>query len=314
MSVRSRLEAFRDQGLLPPERAEALLSVERGDPFSVHGEVRAFYYFGALLAAAGAGMTVQRYVEIGPAAVLGALSAAALACFAYVFRRAPAWSRGAAPSPVAGFDYALFLACLLFSLDLAYAESRFHILGDGWQGHLLIAAAVFAFLAYRFDNRLVLSLALSSMAAWLGLKLSSIGLFSWEVHRAYALGFGGFCVAAGFLGARMDFKAHFLDVYLNMAAPFLGAALLSGVGEHRLASPHFYALAALCGAAAAYAFKTRKFVYLVWAALCGYAGITAVVLPWLNWGMGTIFLYFIVSSVAFTAGLFVTARRFKAEA
>lgn len=315
MSLRSRIEGFRDAGILSPAQADALVSLEDGNPLSLSGEIRAFFYAGALLVAAGAGLTVQKYMaEAGPAVIIGALSIGAMACFLRVFRRAPAWSREAVPSPSAGFDYVLFLGCLLLSLDIGYAEGRFHLLGDDWRRHFLAAWAIFSLLAYRFDNRLVLSLAVSSLAAWFGLEMSAYKLAFWEFHQEYALTFGGLCLVAGLATWRGRVKPHFLDVYLNFAVPFLGAGLLSGVEEHKLASLHFYLLAAACAGTAAYAFRDRKFAFLVWAALFGYAGITTVILPWFRYMEGITYLYFIFSSLAFAAGLFVAARRFKEDA
>jgi hypothetical protein len=53
--------------------------------------------------------------------------------------------------------------------DAGLHRTRFAIF-HGWDTHLLIAALVFGVLAYRFDNRFVLSLALSTLAGYLGLK------------------------------------------------------------------------------------------------------------------------------------------------
>ena len=59
------------------------------------------------------------------------------------------------------------------SATLAFIETRFAVF-QGWGTHLLIAALVFGALAYRFDNRFVLSLALSTLAGYLGLKVSAL--------------------------------------------------------------------------------------------------------------------------------------------
>ena len=68
---------------------------------------------------------------------------------------------------LSAFDYVLYFACLVLSATLAFIEARFEVF-HGWDTHLLIAALVFGVLAYRFDNRFVLSLALSTLAGCLG--------------------------------------------------------------------------------------------------------------------------------------------------
>ena len=69
----------------------------------------------------------------------------------------------------------LYLGCLILAVELGYIESRFHPFGDGWDHSLLLAAAVFFLLAYRFDNRFVLSLALSSLGGWFGVRVAHLG-------------------------------------------------------------------------------------------------------------------------------------------
>ncbi len=64
----------------------------------------------------------------------------------------------------------LYLGSLTWSVELGYIESRFHLLSGQWDLYLLATAVLFFFLAYRFDNRFVLSLALSSLAGWFGRK------------------------------------------------------------------------------------------------------------------------------------------------
>ena len=46
------------------------------------------------------------------------------------------------------------------------------MLGPAWPLHLLVVAVFYGVLAYRFDSRILLSLALASFAAWRGLSLS----------------------------------------------------------------------------------------------------------------------------------------------
>jgi hypothetical protein len=315
MRAADRLEKFRREGVLSDAQAGALASLERGEPLSLHGEIRALLYVGALLIAAGVGMTLKdRLAAWGPLVLLGGITAGVLACGAYAVRRAPPWSKEAVAAPTLSFDYILFLGCLLLSLDLGYAENLYHLLGGGWPRHLLLLAGVFGAAAYRYDNRLVLSLSLSSLAAWFGLELKGMGFF-WEARRWYAVVFGGLCLTTGLLTRRAAVKAHFLDVYLNFAAHFLGAAFLSGVEENKLASPDAYALAALVAAAALYAVRSRRFLYLAWAVLYGYAEISTLILSarFLSRSVGFLFFYFIASSAALVAFLAVMSRRWKEE-
>src|SRR5262249_50094634 len=152
--------------------------------------------------------------------VVSALSAILAACFWYCFSRVPVWSptETSATSPI--LDYVLYLGSLVWSIELAYLETRFHVLSGQWDLYLLASAGLFFFLAYRFDNRFVLSLALSSLAGWFGLTISH-----WPhrdaTYRQYAL---LYCLVVGVGAALLQYrglKRHFFGTYLNIVANVL---------------------------------------------------------------------------------------------
>src|SRR5258708_1622560 len=172
MTLLARLEQWKQQGKISPEHQTHLAGLSRGEPFSLFLELNVLLYAGVLAFVAGLGWTVTTWSQqLGDVLVLTVLSAILAACFWYTFSRAPAWSRTEVPSPSLLFDYVLYLGGLVWSVELAYLENRFHLLSGQWDLYLLATAALYFVLAYRFDNRFVLSLALSSLAAWFGLTI-----------------------------------------------------------------------------------------------------------------------------------------------
>jgi hypothetical protein len=224
---------------------------------------------------------------------------------AYCFKRGEGFDRGEVLPPTLLFDYVLYLGCVAWGLAAAYAETRFHVFGGAWKTHLLISSALFAALAYRFDNRIVLSLGLCSLAAWFGLELQ--GLDSWFSgnYRLMGLVFGTLAALAAHVTVRTEVKSHFQDVYGNFAGHFILVSLLSGTVTQ---TPYLYfaGLLAACGLTAAHAVRSRKFFYMVYAVFYGYLGLCFVLLRDIR-ETGFILLYFIVSSLSL-------ARRFKEEA
>ena len=100
----------------------------------------------------------------------------------------------------------------MLSATLAFIETRFAFF-HGWDTHLLIAALVFGALAYRFDNRFVLSLALSTLAGYLGLKISGFDTLDTDRLRFAGFLYGAFLIGIGVLLHQRRIKVHFLDVY-----------------------------------------------------------------------------------------------------
>ncbi len=160
----------------------------RGEPFSLFLELNVLLYAGVLAFIGGLGWTVNTWSrQLGDVLILVPLSALLAACCWYCYSRAPGWSRSETPSPNLVFDYVLYLGCLTWSIELAYIENQFHVLSGQPDLYLLSTAGLFFFLAYRLDNRFVLSLALSSLAGWFGLTISRWPSHQDDLYRQYAI-------------------------------------------------------------------------------------------------------------------------------
>src|SRR5271170_1826450 len=247
MTILARLEHWKQQGAISPERQAHLASLCRREPFSLFLELNLLLYAGVLAFVAGLGWTITTWSQqIGDVLVLTVLSAILAACFWYCFSRANAWSPVETPAPNAAFDYVLYLGSLVWCIELAYMENRLHLLSGQWDLYLLATAVFFFFLAYRFDNRFVLSLALSSLAGWFGLTISHWRSDQDAAYRQYAL---LYCLLIGGGGALLrhrGVKPHFFGTYLNIAANVGFWALLSGVFQRDGYALWFLALLIAC--------------------------------------------------------------------
>ncbi len=238
MTILARLERWKEQGAISPEQYAHLASLSRGEPFSLFLELNVLLYAGVLAFVAGLGWTVTTWSQqLGDVLVLTILSTILAACFWYCFSRAPAWSPAETPAPSPIFDYVLYLGSLVWCVELAYLENRFHVLSGQWDLYLLATAGLFFFLAYRFDNRFVLSLALSSLAGWFGLTISHWPSHQDAAYRQYALLYCCWSAPAGRFFSAAGLKPHFFGTYLNIVANVLFWALLSGVFERQELRP-----------------------------------------------------------------------------
>jgi hypothetical protein len=235
--------------------------VARGELVPIRAELKTLLYAGVLVAVAGVGKFVKDYHDrLGPVVIASAIGAAALACLIYAFRRSPDFSWGETVSPHLAADYVLVLGALLVASDLAYVERQFRVLGDRWPYHFLVVAVVYFLLAYRFDSRAVLSLAVSAFATWRGALVT----MAFEGHersgfgvlRANALATGALFVAAGFLSVRSGRKSHFEKVYVTAGLLLLFGGILSGVLQPS-SSP-----------------------WLLWEAILGVAGAAVLAIAW----------------------------------
>src|SRR5712672_2318659 len=129
MTILTRLDQWKQDGIISPDQQAHLAALSRGDPLSVFLELNILLYAGILAFVAGLGWTVSTWSQqLGDVLVLTVLSAMLAACFWYCFSRGPAWSAAEIPSPSLVFDYVLYLGSLTWSMELAYVENRFHLL------------------------------------------------------------------------------------------------------------------------------------------------------------------------------------------
>ncbi len=310
MTILTRLEQWKEQGKISPEQCADLAGLARGEPFSLFLELNVLLYAGVLAFVGGLGWTVSTWSrQLGDVLVLTVLSTILAACSWYCFSRAPAWSPAETPAPSPIFDYVLYLGGLIWSLELAYIENRFHVLSGQWDLYLLATAGLFFFLAYRFDNRFVLSLGLSSLAGWFGLTISRWPARQDATYRQYALLYCLLVGLGGVLFQQRGLKPHFFGTYLNIVANVLFWALLSGVFNRQGYGLWFLALLIACGASLAWGLVRRQFAFVAYAAVYGYVGVSSILIRSITDEILTLF-YFVITAIAMLVVLIQIARRF----
>lgn len=312
MSVQARLDSWRTAGAITGAQHDILSGLTRREPLSLFVEIHALLYLGVVTFAAGVAWTVSTYsARFGDVAVLSTLTAAVAAALYYCFTRGLPYDHHEVEHPGAAFDYALYLGCLILAVDLGYVETRFHPFGADWDHTLLLAAAIFFALAYRFDNRFVLSLALSSLGAWFGVRVARFGLLFDGSLRVPALIYGGLVAASGTALYRAGIKRHFFETYLHVAAHVLFVALVSGAAQRGggAAAAYLAALIALAALAIWQGTQHNRFIFVVYGAIYAYAGVSGWVLPALS-GDGVLFGYFAITATLMVIALVVLSRRF----
>ena len=312
MTVLDRLEDWKTSGLITPSQYSAIAAIARKDRFSLFVELNALLYLGVVLCVAGIGWTIGKYFQnLGDAAILVSLTLLCGASFYYCFSRALPYSPQRTESPSLAFDYVLYLGALVFAVELGYIETRFEVLQESWDTYLLISAILYFFLSYRFDNRFVLSLALSTLAGWFGLSFSRYGLLKADDYRTPALVYASLVACVGILLWRAALKQHFLRTYLHVAANVLFVALVSGVASPTK-EPYLLALLMLSGIAIYGGFRFREFAFAGYGTVYGYIGLTIWLLEGSSLDTRTILAYFVVSGllvIAFVAWLAVKGGR-----
>lgn len=309
MTTLERLEEWKALGIISAPQHATLASLVRRERFSLFVELNGLLYIGVISLVAGLGWTFKDNLEnLGDAAIFAMLSLVMAAAFGYCVTKAAPYSHEQTASPTLIYDYVLYFGCLMFAWTLGFAESRFGVF-QGWDTHLLLAALVFGGLAYRFDNRFVLSLSLSTLAGFLGLKLSIFDAPSFDVIRFAAFGYGAFLLGVGAALHRLNIKRHFFDVYLQLGANAILLAAISGILEPGTGWLYLVVLLVMSAVSIVLGVRYRRFAFVAYGTLYGYAGLSVRFLAELS-DVATGLFYFVVTGTAVVIALVVLARRF----
>ncbi len=309
MTTLERLERWQAAAVITPEQHTLLQSLVRQERISVFVELSALLYIGVLSMVGGIIWGFRDYVvNLGDAVIFAILAALVALPLYYCFTRGKPYDHGEVESPSLIFDYVLYFGCLMFSATLGFAQTRFTIF-NGWSTHLAIASLAFGLLAYRFDNRFVLSLAISTLAGYLGLQIDAFAVADTNVLRFIALAFGSALAGLGVWLHRQRVKPHFLDTYVHIGANVVMLAMASGVVEPGVGLLYSGALLALSALSIYLGIRFRRFAFVAYGTLYGYMAISVRLLDLIG-GPIVAMWYFIVTGVIVVAALTVLARRF----
>ena len=302
-SLVPEIETLRDDGVLGGSTAAALLERERREVVSVYGELRLLTWGGVMLITGGVGVIVSKNLDrIGPLMVAFAIGAASAACYGWAF-----WKRTRTASLVD--DYILLLASLLLSADVGYVEHQYHLLGASWQRHLLLLAVVHAVVAYVFGSRMVLSLSLTALAAWMGLERRVEAIFDSSADTAArALVFAGVVLVWRLIDERVTHNRRFTALFEHFAAnvAFGGALALTFASDTRWTG---CAIAVILAALVAWhGLRTKKEAFVLYAWLYGVVAVDIAICSVLHDEV-LVALYLVASTVAAIIGLFVIHSR-----
>lgn len=308
MGIGQRLDEWRALGIITDAQHATLGAITRREWFSVFVELNALLYVGVLSLAGGLAWTFREYIDnLGDAAILSILVLLMTLAFGYCFSKARPYSNDEVESPSFAFDYVLYFGCLMFSSTLGFLETQFGVF-HGWNTHLLIASIVFAACAYRFDNRFVLSLALSSLAGYLGLTFNLFDTIRGDLLRLFAVLYGALLLGGGWVLHRQRIKPHFFDVFLQLGANAILLATVSGVIEPGSGVWYLLALLLLSAVSIVLGVRHRRFAFVAYGTLYGYAGLSVKLLEGLRSPTAGL-AYFVVTGSLVVLALVVVARR-----
>lgn len=316
MSPTDVLVELRKQDIVTADQQAKLAEAEQQRPLSLHWELRSLLYGGILLLSSGLGLLVyDNFDQIGQGALLTAMAIGCGVCFFFAWRYRPDWTREQARSRSTFGDYALILACLLFLTLEGYAQYVYNVFGERYGLVTLLPAALFLPLAYRFDHRGVLGMALTALISWVGVTVRPLELYVKTNFFNQTTVYSAIVLALVLIGTALALrqrriKPHFTYTYLTIAGNLLFVALLGGLFNFEAVRLLFAGgLLMACIVFDQYARRERTtdgsaLLFLLMSAIYGYIGITYLVFHYLDFtDASSYYWYFILTGIGFVAYL-----------
>lgn len=254
--------------------------------FSLHWELKVLLYLGVLLLSTGLGVLVYENIDtIGHQAILAFIAIISAACFVYCYKQSAPFSWNKVESPNPFFDYALLLGCLTFISFIGYLQFAYTAFGTKYGLATAIPLVVLFFSTYYFDHVGVLSLAITNLAAWLGISVTPMRILVDNDFESYRLiltgmGLGIFLIVVAIVSAKKQLKAHFAFTYKNFGAHIMFISCIAALlvdFEAKLPMLWFLVLSGFAAYMFITAFKEKAFYFLLITLLYEYLGLCIIV-------------------------------------
>jgi hypothetical protein len=258
-------------------RIEPIVS---GRVVSLFYELRTLLYLGVLLFTGGVGVFIYDNIgDIGHIVSIILLIVLTLTCFWYVFSRSVPYARQKTDVPSAYYDFIVLLACLLSISVQGYLQYQFEIFDDSLEWNTLLTAALFFFMAYRFDHLGVLSLAIAALASFWSLSISPQKWYSGNFVESANLHITAitFSVIVGSIALileRKEVKKHFTFSYINFCTLIFFGGAIAGLFISMIYPVYLLLIYAGSGYAVYFSMQRRSFMFLLYAFVASYIGTT----------------------------------------
>lgn len=274
------LDQLQADGYIDEYQYNGIHHFESTKLLSLHWELRTILYLGVLLLSSGIGMLVYQHIDtIGHQAILAMMAGVCAWCLYYVHKHSLPYANALVQQASPFFDYLVLLGCLLFSVFVGYVQYQYKPFGAHYGLLVLVPTLLSFYLAYRFDHKGVLSIAISGLASTFGLSLTPRQLidgndFSDLSVVITALFLGIILAVWAWYSDKKNIKQHFSFTYNHFALTILCVATLAALFDQHLKFMSFLILAGICLYFIRYALTRQSYLVLLLSVLYGYIGLT----------------------------------------
>ncbi|WP_318640333.1 DUF2157 domain-containing protein [Flavobacterium ardleyense] len=226
------------RGLISDDQYRQIEAYQKLEIFSLHTELRLLIYFAVSLFCGGIGLLIANNIDtIGHSVVLSILCLCILACYYFSYKNAPKFSWNKTDFENAVFEYVVLTAVILSGIFIGYLQFQFSAFGQNYSVATLLPTVVAFATAYYFDNKNVLSIAITGLIATIGLSINPRNILEGDIFASEFLSVSGVVLAIILLGwgiysDKKSLKSHFSPLYFQFSLHLMGIVGIANMTEN----------------------------------------------------------------------------------
>ena len=270
-----------EKNLISDEQFKQIQTYRSLNIFSLHNELRFLLYLSVLLFTTGIGILIYQNIDtIGHIAILSLLLIVTVISFYFCFKNAVGFKKEEVLFPNPLYDYLVLTAVILSCTFVGYLQFQYQPFGTNYGLATLIPTIISFICAYYFDNKSVLTIAITGLAAYIGLSVTPQDLVNNELYANESLSYSA--IVLGFLlifwtiySSRIELKTHFNSIYLTFALHIISIASINN-----LLDDYWFLFAIVLAGSCFYFYKIsyelRSISLYVFMSIYAYIGINIV--------------------------------------
>jgi len=232
--------ALFEKGLITENQFEEIKTYRNLNIFSLNAELKFFLYLSVILFTSGIGILIYENIDsIGHIAILSLLLIVISICFFYCFKHSRGFKREETNFEHPVLEYLVLAGNILTCIFIGYLQFQYKPFGDHYGLATLVPTTVSFFCAYYFDNRSVLTIAITGLAAYIGLSVTPQDIFN-DSNNLYAsqnlsysaVILGVLLILWTIYSRRISLKTHFGLVFLTFALHIISIATISNLTNY----------------------------------------------------------------------------------
>lgn len=227
-----------EKELITPEQSDQVQAYRNRNLFSLHTELKLFLYASVLLFTSGIGILIYQNINsIGHIAILAILLLITVFCFYFSFKNAIGFKKQQTQFENPIFDYLILAAVLLSCIFVGYLQFQYTVFGTHYGLATVVPTAIAFFCAYYFDNKSILSIAITGLAAYIGLSVSPQSLLHNDFNENNTLSYSAISLGISLViwtiySSNNDLKKHFSLVFLTFALHIISIACINNLFDN----------------------------------------------------------------------------------